>query len=142
MQRILLLAAASLTMLVQSTFSFASGGGGYSGGGGGGFGGGGGGGFSQQRQVDQTYEVGKSIFNGRAKGEPSLEYCVDVEGERLPVKRKSVKSYKKGTYNDFANNLYRCDEPETLIAESLTRDSLLYVIYYLNKRHKLNLKGA
>ena len=132
MQRILLLAAASLAMLAQSTYSFASGG--YSGGGGN---------FSQQqRQVDQTYEVGKSIFNGRAKGEPSLEYCVDVEGERLPVKRKNVKSYKKGTYNDFASNLYRCDEPETRIAESLTRDSLLYVIYYLNKRHKLNLKGA
>lgn len=139
MQRILLLAAASLAMLAQSTYSFASGG--YSGGGGG-FGGGGGNFSQQQRQVDQTYEVGKSIFNGRAKGEPSLEYCVDVEGERLPVKRKNVKSYKKGTYNEFASNLYRCDEPETRIAESLTRDSLLYVIYYLNKRHKLNLKGA
>jgi len=137
MQRVLLLAMASLAMLAQSSFSFASGG--YSGGGGG---------FSRspstapQRQVDQTYEVGKAIFTGRAKGEPSLEYCIEVEGEKVPLKRKSVKSYRKATYNDFAKGLYRCDEPDTLIAESLTRDSLLYVVYYLNKRHRLNLRGS
>jgi len=136
MQRFLLLTLASLAMLAQPSLSFASGG--YSGGGGS---------FNRspsvpQRQVDQTYEVGKAIFTGRAKGEPSLEYCIEVEGEKIPVKRKSVKSYKKATYNDFARGLYRCDQPETLIAESLTRDSLLYVVYYLNKRHKLNLRGS
>ncbi len=137
MQRVLLLAMASLAMLAQSSFSFASGG--YSGGGGS---------FSRspsaapQRQVDQTYEVGKAIFTGRAKGEPSLEYCIEVEGEKIPLKRKSVKSYRKATYNEFAKGLYRCDEPDTLIAESLTRDSLLYVVYYLNKRHRLNLRGS
>jgi len=138
MQRILLIAAASLAILAQSTLSFASGG--YSGGGGG-FNRGNSG-IENQRRVDQTYEIGKSIFNGRARGEPTLEYCVDVEGERLPVKRKSVKNFKKGTYNDFARSLYRCDAPDSLIADSLTRDSLLYVIYYLNKRHKLDLRGA
>ncbi len=137
MKRKLLIVAATFALLAQSTYSFASGG--YSGGGGFNRGSSG---FENQRAVDQTYEIGKSIFNGRARGEPSLEYCIDVEGERLPVKRKSVKSFKKGTYNDFARSLYRCDEPESLIAESLTRDSLLYVIYYLNKRHKLDLRGA
>lgn len=137
MQRTLLIFAATLLFLAHSTLSFASGG--YSGGGGFSRGGSG---VENQRRVDQTYEIGKSIFNGRARGEPSLEYCIDVDGERLPVKRKSVKTFKKGTYNDFARNLYRCDEPEALISESLTRDSLLYVIYYLNKRHKLDLRGA
>ncbi len=137
MQRKLLIVAATFALLAQSTLSFASGG--YSGGGSFNRGSSG---VESQRRVDQTYEIGKSIFNGRARGEPSLEYCIDVEGERLPVKRKSVKSFKKGTYNDFASSLYRCDEPESLIAESLTRDSLLYVIYYLNKRHKLGLRGA
>ena len=144
MQRFLLLAMASLAMLAQPSFSFASGGGGgggFSGGGGGG--GFGGGGFqSRQPKVDQTYEVGKAIFTGRAQGEPSLEYCIAVDGEKVPLKRKTVKTYKKATYNDFAKGLYRCDEPEKLIAESLTRDSLLYVVYYLNKRHKLNLRGS
>jgi len=137
MQRVLLLTMASLAMLLQSSLSFASGG--YSGGGGG---------FNRgsapapQRQVDQTYEVGKAIFTGRAKGEPSLEYCIAVEGEKVPVKRKSIKTYKQSTYNEFASGLYRCDEPDTLIADSLTRDSLLYVVYYLNKRHKLKLRSS
>jgi len=91
--------------------------------------------------VDQDYEVGKAIFNGRQRGEPSLEYCIVVEGEKVPVKRRSVKSYKGKTYSELANNLYQCDEPEKLIADGLTRDSLLYVVYYLNKRHKLGLKS-
>ena len=138
MQRVLLLTTALLVMFLQSSLSFASGG--YSGGGGS---------FNNRsvtpapaRQIDQTYETGKAIFTGRAKGEPSLEYCIAVEGEKVPVKRKSIRSYKKSTYNDFANGLYRCDEPDTLIADSLTRDSLLYVVYYLNKRHKLKLRSS
>lgn len=138
MQRLLLLSLAA-AMLIQPSVSFASGGGGYSGGGGGG-------GFSNapraQRQVDQTYELGKAIYTGRAKGEPSLDYCVQVEGEKLPVKRKSIKSYKKSTYNDLANNLYDCNSPDELVSDSLTRDSFLYVVYYLNKRHKLDLRGS
>ena len=139
MKRIFLLTIASAALLAQSSVSFASGGGG------GGFsGGGGGGGFTPapQRKVDQTYEVGKAIFTGRAKGEPSLEYCIAVEGEKVPVKRKSIKAYKEATYNDFARGLYNCDEPDKLVADSLTRDSLLYVVYYLNKRHKLKLRSS
>ncbi len=141
MQRFLLLVLASAAMIFQSSFSFASGGGGGGGfrGGGGSFGGGI---QSRQRQVDQTYEAGKAIYKGRAKGEPSLEYCIAVDGEKIPLERKSIKAYKQATYNDFAKGLYRCDQPETLIAESLTRDSLLYVVYYLNKRHKLKLRGS
>ena len=94
MQRFLILVMASMAIIFQSSLAFASGGGG-----GGGFRGGGGG-FSgtslqkRQRQVDQTYEQGKAIFTGRAKGEPSLEYCIAVEGEKVPLKRKSIKAYK------------------------------------------------
>jgi len=71
----------------------------------------------QLKPVDQTYETGKAIFKGRKKGEPSLEY-------------------------EFSKNLYQCDKPEQLVAQGLTRDSLLYVLYYLNKRHRLGLKGS
>lgn len=108
-------------------------------------GGGGGGGFSNApapRQVDTVYETGKAIYNGRQSGEPSLSYCVVSAGEKVPVKRKSLKEYKKTSYNTLAANLYDCDEPDTLIAKKLTRDSMLYVLYYLNKRHKLNLRGS
>ena len=120
--------------------AFASGGGG----GGGGYGGGGGsfGGQTQQRQVDTVYEEGKAIYRGRKDGEPSISYCVASEGEIVPVKGKSIKAYKKSTYEELAQNLYNCDNPESLVASELTRDSLLYVLYYLNKRHRLNLQGS
>ena len=111
--------------------------------------GGGGGGFSGSRSnspapraVDAVYETGKAIFNGRQRGEPSLSYCVQNGEEKVPVKRKSLKSYKKTNYDTLAKNLYNCDEPDTLIAKQLTRDSMLYVLYYLNKRHKLGLSGS
>lgn len=121
-------------MLGQISSAFASGGGSY----------GSGGDFNVRRAaaVDQNYELGKSIYKGRKAGEPTLEYCVLVEGEKIPLKRKSIKAYKNTSYNDLAANMYYCDEPEKQISDGLTRDSLLYVLYYLNKRHKLNLKGA
>lgn len=97
---------------------------------------------ANRRAVDQTYELGKAIYTGRQQGEPSLEYCIAVDGEKVPVKRKSVKAYKGETYDEFARNLFHCDEPDKLISEGLTRDSFLYVVYYLNKRHKLDLRGS
>ena len=112
----------------------------------GGYGGGGGGGSfnapPQQRQVDTVYEEGKAIYRGRREGEPSINYCVANEGEILPVKGKTIKAYKKTSYEELARNLYNCDSPDTLVAEELTRDSMLYVLYYLNKRHRLGLKGS
>ncbi len=130
------LAAVASVALLMSASVFASGG--Y----------GGGGGFSSgsrapaPRAVDTVYETGKAIFNGRQRGEPSLSYCVVADGEKVPVKRRSLRDYKKTDYNTLAQNLYSCDEPKTLIAEQLTRDSMLYVLYYLNKRHRLGLRGS
>ncbi len=113
----------------------------------GGYGGGGGvsGGRTYSpapKAVDTVYETGKSIFRGRQSGEPTLSYCVINDGEKVPVKRKSLKAYKRTDYNTLAQNLYNCDEPDTLISKQLTRDSMLYVLYYLNKRHKLGLNGS
>lgn len=120
-----------------STTVFASGG--YSGGGG----------FSSSRSVqkapraiDTTYETGKAIFKGRQQGEPALSYCINNGGEKVAVKRKSLKQYKNATYTEVAQNLFNCDELDTLIATQLTRDSMLYVLYYLNKRHKLGLRSS
>ena len=110
----------------------------------GGYGGGGGGGFNapQQRQVDTIYEEGKAIYRGRREGEPSINYCVANEGEIVPVKGKTIKAYKKTSYEELAKKLYNCDSPDTLVANELTRDSMLYVLYYLNKRHRLGLKSS
>jgi len=129
------------TAAILSGTAFASGGGG--GGGGGGFGGGGFGGTPQARPVDQTYEVGKAIYNGRGQNTPKLSYCVKGEGDEIvPLKGKTAKQYKRATYNDFANALYNCDVPENRIAQELEREDFLYVIYYLNKRHRLKLEGS
>jgi len=135
MKHTLVLAFAALMTLLSSQ-TFASGG--Y---------GGGGGGYSggtslPQRQVDQTYEVGKSIYLGRQSGVDSLSYCVMVEGEKKPVRRSTLRPYKGTSYNELAQNLYNCDEPDQKVAERLSRDNFLYVVYYLNKRHNLKLRGS
>ncbi len=95
----------------------------------------------RQRQVDQVYETGKAIFLGRQAGVEKLSYCVKVDGELKPIKRKSVKKFKKTTYNELAQNMFNCDQPETKIATQLSRDDFLYVVYYLNKRHRLKLSS-
>ena len=125
----------SATLALSTATAFASGGGGgYSSGGGS---------YSQpQRQVDQTYEVGKAIFNGRQSGVASISYCVASGEVKLPVKGKSLSAYKKTTYDNLAQNLYNCDKPDTLVASELSNDNLLYVLYYLNKRYRLRLTSS
>jgi len=68
-----------------------------------------------------------------------ISYCVTAGDVKLPVKSKSIKPYKKTTYDNLAQNLYNCDKPDSLVANELSRDNLLYVLYYLNKRYRLNL---
>jgi len=126
----------SALMTLFSISANASGGGGF-GGGGGGFSGG----STSQRAVDQTYEVGKAIYNGRQRGTPRLSYCVASDDGKVPVKRKSLKPFKNTTFTNLAQNLYNCDNPESLVSEELSRDSLIHVLYYLDKRHKLSLRG-
>lgn len=94
-----------------------------------------------QRQVDQTYETGKAIYQGRLAGSPKLSYCVAAGDEVVGLKTKTLREYKKTTYEHFAQNLYNCDKPDTLAAAELTKDDLIYVLYYLNKRYKLSLVG-
>lgn len=127
----------STALALSSGSVFASGGGG-----GGSYGGGSyGGGQVQQRQVDQTYEVGKAIYKGRQSGVARISYCVASGELKLPVKSKSLKTYKKTTYNNLAENLYNCDKPDSLVASELSKDNLLYVLYYLNKRYNLKLSS-
>ena len=129
----------SATIALASFSVYASGGGGY--GGGGGFGGGTGTSF-QRPQVDQTFEIGKAIFKGRQSGVPQITYCVaSDDGVKLPVKSKSIRPFKKTSYQNLSDNLYNCDVPDTLVSDELSRDNLLYVLYYLNKRYKLSLSG-
>jgi len=96
----------------------------------------------QERVVDQAYELGKAIYTGRKHGEPKLSYCVNVNGERLPVKRKALKQFKKSSFSNLAKNLYNCDNPESQVVSELSRDSFLHVLYYLDKRYRLALQRS
>ncbi|MBX2849869.1 MAG: hypothetical protein KTR16_16210 [Acidiferrobacterales bacterium] len=90
--------------------------------------------------VDQAYELGKSVYKGRQDGIPKLSYCITAEGEQKRLKRRLIKSYKSTTFSNLASNLYNCDIPGKRIKSDLPRDEFLHVLYYLDKRYKLNLR--
>ena len=126
------LSSVIITALTLGFSSFTVASGGY--GGGGGFGT-----TAPARQVDHDYEYGKSIFLGRQKDVPKLSYCVEVDGKKVPMKRKTIRQFKKVAYTEFANSLYHCDQPDRLIVQDIDKEKFQYVIYYLNKRFKLYL---
>ncbi|MEM7359662.1 MAG: hypothetical protein AAF431_11240 [Pseudomonadota bacterium] len=126
-----ILAIAALVSLSFSSLVLASG---TSGGGSGSYT------YSAPRQVDQNYEYGKSIYQGRKAGSAKLAYCLDIEGEKVPAKRKSFKKFKRATYTEFANALYNCDQPESQVRNEIDSEDFKYVLYYLNKRFNLALK--
>ena len=136
------ISALTLFTLAFSSSVLASGGGG---------GGGGGGGFSSrstgsystpQRVVDQDYEIGKAIFTGRQTGVEKIAYCIKIEDQLTPVKRKSIKAFHKSSYENLTANLFDCNQPDTQVLDQIGRDNLLYVMYYLNKRYNLYLGGS
>lgn len=95
----------------------------------------------RQRQVDPLYDQGKAVFKGRVRDYGKLKFCVadPQSGELAKLKGKTVKPFREGDVNDFAASLYNCEMPEQQIAGLLTRDDLVAVVYYLNKRYKLKL---
>ena len=100
--------------------------------------------FREQREVvvDPTYESGKAVYTGRSKNAPKLQYCLKVGEETVKLKRKSIKQFKQSSYSTLAKNLYRCDVPTQSIKTQLEKQQFLHVLYYLNKRYKLNLARA
>jgi len=95
-----------------------------------------------QRVVDPTYESGKAIYTGRNKSVPKLSYCLRNGEEIVALKRKTIKNFKKSSYSELARNLYQCDTPDSTIKSQLESKQFLHVLYYLNKRYKLNLQRS
>lgn len=112
----------SITLLVISCSASASGSVGY-----------------DDTAVDENYEYGKSVFQGRAKGVSKTNYCIDTGTEKVKLKGKVIKSFKNSTYQKLASKLYDCDNPDTLITEVLGQRNTPYVLYFLSKRYKLKL---
>ena len=99
----------------------------------------GGQGSDWQRQIDHTYEEGKSIYKGRAAGVKKIAYCVDYEGARVALKHQTIKQFKQGSIQKFANSLYDCANPDKLVGLTVAQSDFRYVLYYLNKRYRLKL---
>ena len=91
---------------------------------------------------DEVYEFGKSVYNGRAAGSKKIKYCVKVDGEPKKLKRKTARLYKSGSVKDFALALVDCSNPDTLALSTVEKDHVPLVLYYLNKRFKLDLQDA
>lgn len=91
------------------------------------------------RIIDEEFEKGKGIFLGRNREVGKIKLCVASGDEQVKLKRKALKSYKGATVNGFINSLHNCDKPDEVMLERLGRVHMSYLIYYLNKRYKLQL---
>ena len=93
------------------------------------------------RNVDQFYEFGKAIYVGRGSQFEKIKYCVAERGSDPggKLRGKTVKPYKGGDANEFGAQLFDCDEPERRINSVLAEVEMFAVLYYLNKRYKMNM---
>ncbi|MEM8983728.1 MAG: hypothetical protein AAGC71_11925 [Pseudomonadota bacterium] len=130
---VVLTATAAVLFLVTGSAAFASGGVG--------------GGFGRssapapQRVVDESYEFGKAVFKGRA-GAPKQRYCVNGDEKPVKVKRSSLKPFRGTSVRALADALVLCDMGDTSALAALSDDQSIHLIYYLNKRFKLQLAGV
>ena len=111
---------------------------------GGGFSGGGFSGSSSRqanapKQVDEVYEFGKAVYLGRAPGTTKIKYCVNVDGKTKKIRGRTLRPYKGSEQLEFANALVNCEQPEQLALAGVEKEQVAYVLYYLNKRYKLDL---
>ena len=93
-----------------------------------------------KKKADPAYEIGKSVYYGKQQGIPKLSYCLSYQDGKKKLKRKVIKSYKNTSFSALASDLVSCDEPSNYIKMELPRYEFLHVLYYLDKRYKLNLK--
>ena len=96
--------------------------------------------FGERRVVDPIYESGKAVYTGRSKSAPKLSYCIGSGEQAIKLKRKSIKQFKKTSFSELAKNLYRCDIPSETIKSQLEKRDFLHMLYYLDKRYKLQLE--
>ena len=89
--------------------------------------------------VDETYEYGKALYLGRLPESKQLRYCLKQDGQAKKLGRRNLKAWRGKPQLEFANALYDCDNPNDRVLLKLERAQVAYVLYYLNKRYKLNL---
>lgn len=95
----------------------------------------------QPKPVDVVYEHGKSLNSGRNNTYRDVRVCVTDEktGKLSKVKKKHLKSFKKGSAQELATVLLNCNQPDQKISEVYKQSDLSALIHYFNKRYKLRL---
>lgn len=92
-----------------------------------------------RRAVDQTYELGKSVYLG--KRGTKLNYCIDNGTDKVKLKSKTAKKFKRKAANEFLVALYDCNQPDIQVANIIDKGDVYALVYYFNKRYRLNLTG-
>ncbi|MEM7219576.1 MAG: hypothetical protein AAF515_14505 [Pseudomonadota bacterium] len=100
------------------------------------------------REVDRVYEFGKALYQGRG-GAQKTAYCVkapEAEGSDSDkvkrIGRRSLRAWRGSDQNRFANALVDCAAPDQLALRSVDEQQIPFVLYYLNKRYKLDLTAG
>lgn len=93
------------------------------------------------KTIDPVYERGKAIFTGRSQEYRKYAFCIrdNSSSEPQKIKRKNIKAYKNSTYDAVAGELVKCDEPNKAITDVVSRDDVSFLVYYIDKRYKLEL---
>ena len=106
---------------------------------------------------DETFEAGRDIFQGNYNHQ-KLNYCVvarddsksdeeqgkpldpaDLESRLVPLSKESLRPLRKLGVNEFANELYDCDDVGAKVLNKIAKEDAGLVIYYLNAEYKLRL---
>lgn len=93
----------------------------------------------QTKQVDEAYEYGKAIYKGRVKSIGKINFCLDQGDQLIRAKRGSLKGYTGGSFQQLANELVNCKNPDEQIITKIGEQKTRFLLHYLNKRYKLKL---
>lgn len=94
------------------------------------------------KPIDTKYEYGKSIYQGRDKSVGKVNFCISDGTSVKPVKASTLRPFKKGSVRNLTSSLYDCNNSSQQISEQINSKNLSYVVYYLNKRFRLNLHNG
>lgn len=97
-------------------------------------------------QTDPAYDLGKSIFHGRSKTARGLTICLvtdsNSEGKQTAtLSSRTLYPFRGQTLSDLSSRLVDCASPSSKVAGILDASEFRSLVYYLDKRFKLELKS-
>lgn len=97
--------------------------------------------------LDKTFTLGKSIYMGRGRKVRGLRVCLsvkEVDGDGLTairLSRRVLKPFKGGSIIALTSRLVDCRAPKSQVALILGRTEFRALVYFMNKRFRLDLKS-